>query len=141
MRSQRFAALEERLIESGVGARQIRRIVRELEDHVDDLCAEARRDGTDRQSALSAAMARIGDQALIADHVVSDPAVRTWVYRYPRLARIYLPFAYVVLLPAWPVFAGIANPGVVLRWATALMLSAGVTAAILLFMQYAIVLG
>lgn len=141
MRRDAFPELKDRLVESGVAARHIRRIISELDDHVEDLYMEARTDGLAREQAMASAIQRIGDQSRIADAIVADPAVRAWVYRYPRIARIYLPFAYVLLLPALPVFAGIANPGVVLRWATALTLSAGVTAAILLFMQFAIVLG
>ena len=63
-----------------------------------------------------------------------------WIYRYPRVARIVLPMAYVAVLPLAPVQAGMANAGLLARWGAALMLSAGVTAAMLLAMQLAIVL-
>ena len=86
------------------------------------------------------ASARLGDTGRIADRMLESPELRTWVYHYPRLARVCLPVAYALLLPAAPVFAGIANPGVVMRWGAALMLGAGVTAAMLLGMQLAIVL-
>lgn len=133
-----FDKLRSALLESGVAPRHIRRIVAELDDHADDLRAEAEAQGMPADDAAAYAMSRIGDQALIAARMLESADIRCWIYRYPRLARIYLPFAYALLLPASPFFAGIANPGIVLRWGVALMLSAGVTAGIMLALQLAI---
>lgn len=140
MRSDHFQSLQSRLIESGVSPKHVRRIVIELQDHYDDLVEERLADGATRAEASEVATARLGDTGQIAERMLGAPELRTWVYRYPGIARVYLPIAYTLLLPAAPVFAGIANPGVVMRWGMALMLSAGVTAAMLLSMQLAIVL-
>ena len=140
MGNETFRLLKSRLLESGVSPRHVRRIVIELEDHHADLVDEFLAAGADSADAIARASARIGDPSDIADRMLEAPELRTWIYRYPRLARVYLPVAYALLLPAAPVFAGIANPGVVMRWGMALMLAAGVTAAMLLSMQLAIVL-
>ena len=140
MRSRQFAMLEDRLFESGVSPRHVRRIVMELEDHLDDLRHDALASGLNQDEALAVSLDRLGNQEDIAERMLANVELRAWIYRYPRLARFYLPVAYCLVLPAAPVFAGIANPGKVVRWGAALMMSAGVTAAMLLCMQLAIVL-
>ena len=127
------------LLRSGMSPRHARRMVSELADHLQDLAAEARSRGMSEEDAARHASERLGDYAAIVQGSRSYPELRSWIYRYPRLARVYFPVAYVLLLPAAPVFAGIANPNVVFRWLVALMLSAGVTAGMMLFMQLAIV--
>jgi hypothetical protein len=133
-----FSVLKNELLRAGVAPRHVRRIVSELEDHVDDLQHEARELGIYDSEALGFAMRRIGDQRQIARRMLASTDLRAWIYRYPRIARIYLPVAYALLLPAFPVFAGLANPGIVLRWGAALMLSAGITAGMMLVLQLAI---
>ena len=135
-----FAELKDQLLASGVAPRHVRRIVAELDDHYSDLMTEALARGDSQASARDFALCRIGDQSAIAERMLEDAAFKTWVYRYPRVARVYLPVAYALLLPAAPLFAGFANPGVVARWGAALMLSAGITALMFLSMQLAIVL-
>ncbi len=77
---------------------------------------------------------------MIARQMLARTELKLWVYRYPRLARFYLPIAYLLLLPAAPVFAGAENATAIARWGTSLMVSAAVTAAMLLLMQIAITL-
>lgn len=135
-----FQLLRTRLLESGVAPRHVKRIVAELDDHLEDLRVEAINQGRSVAEAQAWAAQRIGSETTLADRILAIPEYRAWIYRYPRVARIYLPLAYALLLPAAPVFAGIANPGIVFRWGAALMLSAAVTAAMFLSMQLAIVL-
>jgi len=136
--SLHFDTLRSELLESGVAPRHVRRIVAELDDHAEDLCAEAVLQGMSATDASEYAMQRIGDQRDIAGRILESTELRSWIYRYPRVARVYLPCAYALLLPALPLFAGFAHPGIVLRWGAALMLSAGVTAGMLLILQLAI---
>jgi len=140
MRDPMFDTLRSELLESGVAPRHIRRLVSELSDHVEDLRLEALSDGKSEPEAYEFATARIGDQKLIAECMRENIEFRTWIYRYPRIALVYLPVAWALMLPAAPVFAGFANPAIVFRWGAALMLSAGVTAGMLLCMQLAIIL-
>lgn len=141
MGDQTFNDLRRTLLESGVASRHVRRLVAELHDHLDDLQQEAHADGCDGVAANDRAMRKIGDQRLLARKILERPELRSWVYRYPRVARIYYPIAYVLLLPAAPVFAGVARASQLARWGAALLLSATVTAAMLLGMQLSIAFG
>lgn len=140
MHKQSFNELRSHLLESGIAPKHVRRIAAELNDHLDDLRLEALDDGFSACEAESHAMNRLGDQKIIAARILEHAEFKTWVYRYPRIARVYLPVAYAILLPASPVFAGIANPSIVARWGAALMLGGAITAGTFLCMQLAIVL-
>ncbi len=140
MRRYSCGQLQTRLLESGVVPSEVDRIAVELQDHFEDLRLEAVSNGMSEQAALALAKHRLGDQNVIANRIVEHTALKSWPYRYPRIARFYLPFAYALLLPASPIFAGVANPSLVARWGTALMLGGAVTATMLLCMQLAIVL-
>lgn len=140
MHRQHFAELQHRLLRSGVSTRHVRRIIAELGDHLEDLRIEALSNGAGNEDAQREAASRLGDQAHIAARILERNELRSWPYRYPLLARLYFPLAYVLLLTATPVFAGMANSTKLARWGVALMLSGAVTAAMLLFMQLAIVL-
>lgn len=140
MHSQSFAELRARLLQSGVARPHIERITLELSDHLEDLRMEEISAGAAADVALKQAETRLGCQNEIADQILAQTEFKTWTYRYPRLARLYLPIAYVLLLPATPVFVGIANPFKVARWSAALMLAGIVTAGLMLGMQLALVL-
>lgn len=136
-----FDDLRKSLLESGIAPRHVRRLILELHDHCDDLRQEALSAGFDPAAATARAVRRLGDQQVLARKMAGIPQLRTWAYRYPRIARIYYPLACVLLLPVVPVFAGLAQPTILARWGTALLLSATVTAAMFLGMQLAIALG
>ena len=141
MDNQTFGALRKPLLESGVAPRHVRRMLAELHDHLDDLRQEAIENGDDSVAANDRALRKIGDQRLLARKILEQPELRTWAYRYPRIARIYYPLAYVLLLPAAPVFSGAAKASLVARWGAAMLLSATLTAAMLLGMQLSIAFG
>jgi len=140
MAKRPFKDFECHLLNRGVAPRHVRRITNELIDHLEDLRIEALEDGLPADQAQQQAANRLGDPKLIAERILENAEFKTWVYRYPRVARMYLPVAYVLLVPAIPVLAGIRNPATVVRWGAALMLSGAVTAAMFLFMQLSIVL-
>lgn len=139
MPEQAFDALRAGLLESGVAPRQVRRLIAELTDHTEDLREEALRRGFSVNEAAIFSARKLGDLQCLTADMVRRAELRSWVYRFPRIARFYLPLAYAVVLPMAPLVAGTGN-GAVLRWGIALMLSAGVTAAMLLSMQLAIAL-
>ena len=141
MRDHTFRELRCSMQNSGVAPRHIRRMVLELHDHLDDLKQEAVANGCDPFQAHARAVREIGDQKILARKILEHSELKTWVYRYPRVARLYYPVAYVLLLPAAPVFAGVARASMIARWGAALMLSATVTAAMFLAMQLSIALG
>ncbi|MGI9236355.1 MAG: hypothetical protein ACR2QZ_03115 [Woeseiaceae bacterium] len=130
--------LRKRLLESGVAPRHVARLVSELSDHYDDLEAEASREGLSTDRASERARDRMGDTNLIARQVLSEPDLRCWFHRFPKVARILLPVAYVLLLPTAPLYAGIAHAPAIGRWFVCLMLSSLVTASLFLAMQISI---
>lgn len=140
MHEHSFKELRSHLLERGIAPKQVRRITLELSDHLDDLLVEAMANGLPADEAKTYALDKLGDQQVIASRILEHTEFKTWVYRYPRVARLYLPFAYALLLPAMPVIVGFRNPAVVVRWGAALMLSGAVTAALFLFMQLSIIL-
>ena len=129
MRDRTFAQLERALRDAGVASRHIRRMTTELHDHLDDLRAEAVARGCDPFEAHASAIKRLGDQCLLAQEVIARPEFRSWDLRHPRIARVCYPVAYALLLPVAPV---------IVRWGTAMMLSAAITATMLLAMQLSI---
>jgi hypothetical protein len=140
MHSASFAELRSHLLARGIAPNHVRRITTELGDHLEDLRVAALESGLTPDDAMQRAKGQLGDQQIIAERMLQHTEFKTWVYRYPRVARIYLPVAYALLLPATPVFIGIRNPMLVVRWCAALMLSGAITAAMFLFMQLSIVL-
>ena len=133
-----FNVLRDHLLESGVAPRHVVRIISELSDHHEDLELEARRQGFDPTAATVQARERLGTPKSIAAHVLEQPELRCWMHRYPRLAQLVLPAAYVVMLPLAPVFAGVANAPIIARWCACLILSGLITAAMFLVMQFSI---
>lgn len=129
MPDRTFDELRQTLQESGIAPRYVKRMVLELHDHLDDLRREAVNRGSDPFEAQQSALQRIGDQQVLARKFLERPELKTWDYRHPRIAQLYYPVAYVMLLPFAPV---------ILRWGTALLLSATITAAMLLAMQLSI---
>ena len=141
MRDQAFGELERRLHESGIVPWRVRRMILELHDHLDDLIQEALNNGCNPIQARVGALQKIGDENLLARKTLERSELKIWAYRYPRIARIFYPLAYILLLPFIPVFAGVANASIIARWGLALMLSITITAAMLLAMQLSISLG
>lgn len=129
-----FTGLRRHLLNHGVSPRHVARIVLELDDHLQDIRADA------ADLAETDAMRRLGDLRIIANQVIARPELKLWIYRYPRIARIYMPLAYLLLLPAAPLFAGAAHASLMVRWGASLVLGAALTAATLLVMQLSITL-
>ncbi|MDA0994728.1 MAG: hypothetical protein O3A13_13995 [Proteobacteria bacterium] len=140
MHRQYFRELRSHLIDSGVAPKHVRRLTAELSDHLDDLRNDALMRDLSELDAERFALKQLGNQKIIAQKILERTELKTWIYRYPRVACIYLPVAYALLLPVSPVFAGIANPSIIVRWGAALMLGGIITAAMFLGMELAIVL-
>lgn len=127
-----FGAFEARLLEGGVTASRARRIGEELAEHYRDLCDEARQHGLAGDEIADYAGRRLGNEADLAAAALARPELKCWIYRYPHVARIALPVAYVSLLPAVPLVAGVQHAPVIARWGACLMLSALLTGALML---------
>jgi len=135
-----LSGLRKELIRSGIAPRHVRRTMDELSDHYEDLVDEALDGGASRIEAHALASRKLGEIATIGAAVRARPELRSWAYRFPRIASVVYPLTFVALLPAAPVFLGYAYANHVARWGACLLLSALVTAAMFLFLQLAITL-
>ncbi|MFQ5549056.1 MAG: hypothetical protein ACE5FV_12245 [Woeseia sp.] len=133
-----FDGLRDRLLRSGVSPRHVVRAVSELSDHLEDLECEAAGHGLDGAAARSQASERIGAIESITQQYLSRPELKCWLFRHPQIARLILPLAYLVMLPAVPIYAGVSNAPSIAKWCACLLLSAFITATMLLVMQLTI---
>ncbi|MDJ0759947.1 MAG: permease prefix domain 1-containing protein [Woeseiaceae bacterium] len=112
----------------------------ELSDHLQDLETEALELGLSTEQARSKAIDQLGDMNTIAEEVLRRPELRCWFYRLPRLARLVLPVAYCLLLPAVPIYASVAHGTTIGRWCAGLIMSGLLTSGMLLVLYAAIIL-
>ena len=133
-----FEALERQLLKSGVAPVNARRAASELEDHYCDLVESALESGAEAQAASNEARRALGDLADIHAAIAAEDSLKGWAWRWPRVALVVYPVAFVLALPAVPVYAGIRNAPLIGRWLTCLALSGIVTVSMFLFLQLAI---
>jgi hypothetical protein len=86
-----FDAVAETLLKGGIAPRHVRRYVHELDEHLDDLTAQQRAGGYDREDAASRARARLGDDSELAQAMLDQPGMRSWPARMPWLVFLLLP--------------------------------------------------
>jgi hypothetical protein len=141
MREPDFNALATELLKSGITPRHAHRTVNELRDHYDDLVDAAVDDGADSRTARRIASGQLGSMERFVADMASHRELKTWSFRYPRLAVVFYPLACLAVLPGIPVFAGIAHRTALMRWGTCLLAAALVTALMLLILQLSIILG
>jgi hypothetical protein len=133
-----FRALERRLLDGGIATIHARRIADELSGHWQDLCDEATRAGLGGEEMSAWASRQLGGESEITAAVFARPELKCWIYRYPNVARVALPVAYLTLLPAVPLAAGVHHAPLLARWGACLMLSALFTAALMLTLYLSI---
>ena len=141
MREPDFNELATNLLKSGITPRHAHRTVNELRDHYDDLVDSAVDAGADSKSARRQAARELGSMDEFVRDMASRRELKTWSFRYPRLAVVVYPLACLAVLPAMPVFAGIAHRTVLARWGTSLLAAGLITALMMLTMQLSILLG
>jgi len=136
-----FGQLAQRLLDKGIQPRIVRRAVGELRDHYDDLVIAAQRDGMNEMRARDRAASQLGEPDLIVTAMSAQRALRSWPFRYPRVAVVIYPLACLLLLPAAPVVAGMSHASAVVRWGTSLLIAGIFTASLLLVLQLSILFG
>ena len=141
MRDADFHALSTRLRRLGIAPGHAHRAVDELRDHYADLVEDAVDAGASCSDARSLAAERLGAVDDFVAEMTSRRELKTWPYRYPHLAVVVFPLGCLVMLPAIPVFAGIANAATLARWGLSLLVAGLVTAAMMLVMWSSIILG
>lgn len=140
MREPDFGALTKRLIRSGISPRHAHRTASELRDHYDDLVDEAVDSGVRSKQARRIATAQLGSIDDFVTQMAARRELKTWAFRYPRLAVVVYPVACFVALPAMPVIAGFTHRDSLMRWGASLFAAGMVTAALMLVMQLTILL-
>lgn len=141
MREPDFNALANQLLISGIAPRHAHRTVNELRDHYDDLVDAAVNDGVNSKEARRLAAGQLGSMDRFVANMASHRELKTWSFRYPRLAVVVYPLACLAVLPGIPVFAGIAHRSEIIRWGACLLAAGLVTALMLLILQLSIILG
>jgi hypothetical protein len=100
MVEQRFAAIGEELRRAGLAPRRVRRILFELESHLDDLVEELEGRGLSREAAEAEATTRLGAEAII-EAARARPELHSSLRRWPAAALTLLPlFVYAVVFVA-----------------------------------------
>ena len=85
MPTPNFNALRERLLRAGIAPRHVRRYVRELRDHFEDIVAEEISLGKSERDAKSAATLRLGDEETLAAELLKSPELKSLAARFPLL--------------------------------------------------------
>ncbi len=125
---------------AGIAEKHVRRAELELSEHFDDLVEEAVRNGHDRNEAECRATESLGELDIVGEAIRARTELRSWAFRWPRLALVVYPLACIAALPAAPVVAGVQNAPILARWTSCLLLGGLVTATMLLVLQLAITL-
>jgi hypothetical protein len=93
--------LRRRLVELGCPLGRLRRLVREVADHREDLQQAARREGASEADAEARANAQLGDPRELAGHLMTVVRRSSWWGRHGFIAFCLLPLAVVPVLWAW----------------------------------------
>lgn len=141
MLDQDFKQFESDLLRVGIAPRHVRRTATELREHFDDLVAAEMRSGSCLDDARHAAAEQFGDLQDIAAAMRACPELRSWSYRFPRVAVVVYPLTYLALLPVVPLFAGVAHAPQLARWGACLLLGGAVTVSIMMLLQVSIAYG
>jgi len=141
MREPDFNRLAQNLLKSGIAPRHAHRAVNEIRDHYDDLVDAAVDDGASSRNARQLAASRLGSMDDLVAAMNARRELKTWAFRFPRAAVVIYPLACLAVLPAVPVFAGIANASLIARWSASLLAAGLFTTALLLLLQLSILFG
>ena len=141
MREPNFNRLAQRLLKSGIAPRHAHRAVNEIRDHYDDLVDAAVDGGASSRNARHLAASQLGSMDDLVAAMNSRRELKTWAFRFPHAAIVIYPLACLAVLPAVPVFAGIANASIIARWGASLLAAGLFTAALLLVLQLSILFG
>lgn len=130
--------LRDELLAAGIAPLHVQRAVSELDDHFEDLMLHEMDEGAARCDAEQSALQQLGSLDVVAEHMRADPALRSWAWRWPRLALIVYPIACIAALPAVPFVADAEHRDSVARWLAGLVFAGLVTASMFLVLQLAI---
>lgn len=97
---RRFEYLRERLLIAGIAPRHVRRYVRELCDHFDDLEADARAAGANAAEAQARARCRLGDDDALLAAMTRQRGFRSLSARAPWMVFALAPLLFMMIAMA-----------------------------------------
>ncbi|MDX1561289.1 MAG: permease prefix domain 1-containing protein [Gammaproteobacteria bacterium] len=117
----------------------IRRTLEELQDHCADAEAAAIAAGASRRQARRQARLCLGSAERIVDEASARRELLDWRHRWPQSARCLDSLGYCLLLPAVPFAYCASHAASITRWGLSSSLALCITAALLLALQWVIV--
>jgi hypothetical protein len=102
------AHLGRQLLRGGVGRRHVRRALRELADHRQDLVARMLASGQEHATAVHDARQRLGDRAVLAAQMIARPELRSRARRFAWLLFGLAPLPLCIVTGILAMFAGAA---------------------------------
>lgn len=105
MRKSMHAHLGEALRRGGIAPRHVRRIIRELDEHRDDLLAELQSQGLPAAENEAEATRRLGSDSAIIASALARSELKSWARRWPWLAFAALPLIALPMLIVVALFA------------------------------------
>jgi hypothetical protein len=102
------AQLARQLLRAGVGRRHVRRALRELADHHQDLVARMLAAGQDHAVAMRDARQILGDRAVLAAQMIARPELRSRAQRFAWLMFGLAPFPLFCVAGLAAMFLGAA---------------------------------
>jgi hypothetical protein len=102
------ADLGRQLLRGGVGRRHVRRALRELRDHREDLVARMVATGQEHAAAVRDARQLLGDRAVLAAQMIARPELRSRAQRFAWLLFGLAPLPLFCVVGILAMFAGAA---------------------------------
>src|SRR5687767_13536858 len=91
MDNLQLLAYKNRLLNAGIPYAVMKRNLRELRDHYDDLLHQALMRGMSDTGARAIAAQQLGDSEQLVNAMLARPELRSKLHRYPRSITILLP--------------------------------------------------
>lgn len=135
-----FADLKLRLLSAGITPVCVERTVLELAEHCEDLECAARASGLEPQAAAEWADRALGSDEAILEAALARPELGVWSRRWPRISLLLRSVAVIGLAPLAPLAFCVERGAVLARWGVSTALAALVTSALLLSLNWLIVL-
>lgn len=87
----------QRLLQAGISRKVVKRYLKEIDAHYQDLLAQARFQGLPESEAIAWATQRLGSEEQLLESMKSRPELRSWTYRHPWMSMLLLPaILYIV---------------------------------------------
>jgi len=128
-----YDALAETLLKGGIAPRHVRRYVRELADHLDDLTAQSHAAGYTYEEACARARARLGEDSELAQAMLDQPGMRSWPARMPWLVFLLLPPVLTAVI-GLALYAAVCSIGYAAAMTAVQMLAAPIMAGLLVLL-------